>query len=1140
VEYLVLTLNGSLSAERTFTAGIGIGSTDGGANGAYDIFYDSSELTANQTFWSGASATRTVTYSLSGATDPIFNFGNNLFNVTNANMQEGGVNLTKTVSFTLGNCPEFDASGDIVDSGGVCGGAGGNSFGTIGNAVADSASDTLTVTDSGRIDFTTTDAPEDLTADIVANSVDATYIDETDAYAFSSTTNTFVGASYTDGSGAAAGAGVLRCANNVACVAAEAAPAGTDGIITYDATEQWVFNSPISVSSGGTDQVQLGSGTNLSTWQHTFIEFEGATDDGFQTRFSITDPTASRTVTVPNADSTTVQPDTGAANNFLTAISALGVISKAQPAFTNISGTATAGQVPNLESLNGTLDIGSGGTGQTTANPAFNALSPVTTEGDLIYRNATVNARLARGANGECLTASATTILWGSCGAGGNVDLLDGSVHQDTAAGTAVRGDIVTVPASGLWTRLALGGANDIFGSDGTDAAWEAATGTASPVRANNPLFPVQVRFTAMAAPSYAAGNFFYDSAEQAMVFHNDEADIALQIGQEGWVRVRNETGVTITDGKVVYIDGIVSGLPSIALAKADAMSTAQAVGFATHDIEDLSNGFVTLYGVVRDIATTGLTDDIYLSATTAGGMVDSAPSDPNFVVPLGTVVETGATGKVFVNIIAPRPTGGAGIAVSGNSIAVDLLTADDQVGSASNQSGMEFGDTGSDKLALLRGCANTEILKFNTTGGLWECKVDNSGGSPTLDSVAAATGTSSINSGDNAIVWNWQLTTASKNAFEFTENVAGTATGDAVLVDIATLAASTVHPLEVTSRGDADGIRVGATDGIVVALGSGGLDWPALLNYPTGCTNQFVRAILDTPTCNTVGTSDIAAGAADDTIIRDSAGFSVIGKSTTGSGDPADIVAADGTVLGRTSAGNLVFAQVATDQVTDAAVTYAKIQDISATDRLLGRDTAGSGDTEELTVGGGVEFTGSGGIQCTAASTTAVGCPEMAVNTEVDTGTSTTLAVTPDALAGSAFGQVEVEMTLFDFTTAVTTGDGKYFFHIAEGSKLIGMNLISLTAAVVTVSSSGLPTVDVARCAPVATGNPCSGTVVDVLSTDLTIDVNEDSSFTAAAAFAIDTANDDVVEDGMWRIDVDIAGTGTQGLIVTLIFQLP
>lgn len=45
---------------------------------------------------------------------------------------------------------------------------------------------------------------------------------------------------------------------------------------------------------------------------------------------------------------TTVVSDTGASNNFLTAISAAGVISKAQPAFTNISGSVAASQMPAL------------------------------------------------------------------------------------------------------------------------------------------------------------------------------------------------------------------------------------------------------------------------------------------------------------------------------------------------------------------------------------------------------------------------------------------------------------------------------------------------------------------------------------------------------------------------------------------------------------------------------------------------------------------------------------------------------------------------------------------------------------------------------------------------------------------------
>lgn len=45
---------------------------------------------------------------------------------------------------------------------------------------------------------------------------------------------------------------------------------------------------------------------------------------------------------------TTVVADTGASNNFLTAISAAGVISKAQPSFTNISGTLGSAQFPAL------------------------------------------------------------------------------------------------------------------------------------------------------------------------------------------------------------------------------------------------------------------------------------------------------------------------------------------------------------------------------------------------------------------------------------------------------------------------------------------------------------------------------------------------------------------------------------------------------------------------------------------------------------------------------------------------------------------------------------------------------------------------------------------------------------------------
>ena len=59
------------------------------------------------------------------------------------------------------------------------------------------------------------------------------------------------------------------------------------------------------------------------------------------------------------------------------------------------------------------VPIANGGTGQTTASAAFNALSPITTTGDLIIGNGTNSAtRLAIGTNGYVLTSNGTTATW--------------------------------------------------------------------------------------------------------------------------------------------------------------------------------------------------------------------------------------------------------------------------------------------------------------------------------------------------------------------------------------------------------------------------------------------------------------------------------------------------------------------------------------------------------------------------------------------------------------------------------------------------------------------------------------------------------------------------------------------------------
>lgn len=145
-----------------------------------------------------------------------------------------------------------------------------------------------------------------------------------------------------------------------------------------------------------------------------------------------------------------------------------------------------------------------------------------------------------------------------------------------------------------------------------------------------------------------------------------------------------------------------------------------------------------------------------------------------------------------------------------------------------------------------------------------------------------------------------------------------------------------------------------------VVAGGGGGGGAPSDADYLVRTANGSLsaeRVVTDTATISfdwaTAGQAraNIVTNSVGNTQLRQGGALSMIGRSANSTGNVADIAAtaASGAVL-RESGSTIGFGTIATAGIADSAVTYAKIQNVSATDRLLGRSTAGAGVVEEVT----------------------------------------------------------------------------------------------------------------------------------------------------------------------------------------------
>jgi hypothetical protein len=144
---------------------------------------------------------------------------------------------------------------------------------------------------------------------------------------------------------------------------------------------------------------------------------------------------------------------TATSNSTLTTLSAL-----------SLPGSQVSGNISgNAANVTGTVAIANGGTGATTAAAAYNALTPLTTTGDIVYEaSAGTAARLPIGTTGQVLSVVAGVPSWTTSSGSGTVT----SVAATVPSFLSVTGSPITssgtlaISYSGTALPIANGGTN--------------------------------------------------------------------------------------------------------------------------------------------------------------------------------------------------------------------------------------------------------------------------------------------------------------------------------------------------------------------------------------------------------------------------------------------------------------------------------------------------------------------------------------------------------------------------------------------------------------------------------------------------------------------------------------------------------
>ena len=168
--------------------------------------------------------------------------------------------------------------------------------------------------------------------------------------------------------------------------------------------------------------------------------------------------------------------------------------------------------------------------------------------------------------------------------------------------------------------------------------------------------------------PANVEGRLTWNDEDGTLNLGMKGGNVVLQVGQEHVVRVVNKTDANLLESqyKAVRVrtreEGGAQGqrLAVVNAQSSNEINSSTTLGIVTEDIGKNQEGFVTTFGLVRGINTTGDLqgeewfdgDTLYLSPTTPGALTKVKPISPDHLVIMGYVVYAHQEqGKIFVKV---------------------------------------------------------------------------------------------------------------------------------------------------------------------------------------------------------------------------------------------------------------------------------------------------------------------------------------------------------------------------------------------------------------------------------------------------------------------------------------------------------